>query len=79
VQTIADIERDPHWVSRELTKDVIDGERTVRMHDAVPHFSETPAEVRWAGGDLGQDNDRVFDELGVSSDERRQLRDDGVI
>ena len=43
------------------------GNGTVRMHNVVPRFSETPGEIRWSGGALGQDNAAVFGELGLTS------------
>jgi len=57
VQTIADIERDPHWRERQLTIDVPADGATVRMHNVVPRFSQTPGAIEWAGGALGRDND----------------------
>ena len=79
VQTIADIEADPHWQARGLTVDVPNGSGGVRMHNVVPRMSETPGEIRWAGGELGQDNHAVFGALGLSCDEQQRLRASGVI
>jgi crotonobetainyl-CoA:carnitine CoA-transferase CaiB-like acyl-CoA transferase len=80
VQTVADIERDPHWQARQLLVNVPNGHGTVRMHNVVPRLSDTPGEVRTAGGALGQDNDAVYScELGLSSDELDRLRHTGVI
>ena len=71
VQTIADIEAHPHWQARGLTLDVPNGSGAVRMHTVVPRLSETPGEIRWAGGELGQDNAAVYGALGLSCDEQR--------
>lgn len=79
VYTVADIEQDPHWRARQLTLDVPDGAGTVRMHNVVPRFSETPGEIRWAGGALGQDNESVYRELGLPCDELKRLAAAGVI
>jgi crotonobetainyl-CoA:carnitine CoA-transferase CaiB-like acyl-CoA transferase len=79
VQTIADIESDPHWQARGLTLDVPNGAGGVRMHNVVPRLSETPGAIRWAGGDLGQDNPTLYGELGLSPDEQQRLRASGVI
>jgi crotonobetainyl-CoA:carnitine CoA-transferase CaiB-like acyl-CoA transferase len=79
VQTIADIESDPHWQARGLTVDVANGSGGVRMHSVVPRLSETPGEIRWAGGDLGQDNQAHYEALGLSCDEQQRLRASGVI
>jgi len=79
VYTVADIEQDPHWRARQLTLDIPDNGRPVRMHNVVPRLSATPGEIQWAGGALGQDNQRVYHELGVSCDEQTQLASAGVI
>jgi crotonobetainyl-CoA:carnitine CoA-transferase CaiB-like acyl-CoA transferase len=79
VQTIAEIEADPHWQARGLTLDVPNGSGGIRMHNVVPRLSETPGEINWVGGALGQDNERVYSEFGVPCDEQQRLRVDGVI
>ena len=79
VQTIAEIERHPHWQARGLTVDVAQGSGRVRMHDVVPRLSATPGEIQWAGGDLGQDNHEIYGALGLSCDDQQQLRARGVI
>ena len=79
VQTIADIEAHPHWQARGLTLDVPNGSGGVRMHNVVPRLSATPGEIRWAGGDLGQDNHAHYSALGLSCEEQQRLRASGVI
>jgi crotonobetainyl-CoA:carnitine CoA-transferase CaiB-like acyl-CoA transferase len=80
VQTVADIERDPHWRARHLLLDVPNGHGTVRMHNVVPRLSGTPGEIRQAGGALGQDNADIYAaELGLNDDQLTTLRDAGVI
>jgi crotonobetainyl-CoA:carnitine CoA-transferase CaiB-like acyl-CoA transferase len=80
VQTVAEIERDPHWRARGLLVDVESSAGPVRMHDVVPRFSGTPGRVERVGGDLGADNAAFYAaELGLSSDELAQLAARGVI
>lgn len=80
VQTVADIERDPHWQQRGLVVDVAAEHETVRMHAAVPRLSGTPGDIRHAGGALGQHNHEIYrDELGLSCDEIRRLGDAGIV
>jgi formyl-CoA transferase len=80
VQTVADVERDPHWRERGLLIDVAGDASTTRMHTVVPRLSATPGSVRWPGGALGQDNEEVFaSELGLSAADLERLRMDGVI
>lgn len=80
VQTVADIERDPHWQSRQLLRDVADGSGTVRMHGVVPRLSATPGEITAAGGALGEHNRDVYTgELGLDGDDLVALEAAGVI
>jgi len=80
VQTVADIERDPHWQARALSVDVPNGASPVRMHNVVPRFSGTPGEIKWPGGALGEHNTDVYQtELGLSCEEIKRLIQAGVI
>jgi formyl-CoA transferase len=79
VQTIAEIERDPHWRARDLTRDLATATGSVRMHNVQPRLSATPGDIAWPGGTLGQDNTAVFGELGLSADEIDRLREQGAI
>jgi crotonobetainyl-CoA:carnitine CoA-transferase CaiB-like acyl-CoA transferase len=80
VQTVADIEADPHWQARQLLVDVPNGAGSIRMHNVVPRLSETPGEIRDAGGALGEDNEVIYGgELGLSCEERERLRLAGII
>jgi len=76
----ADIFADPHFKARDAIVRVPDAELgEVRMQCVVPRFSETPVAVRSAGPALGQHNDEVFAELGLSAEEQARLRAAGVI
>ena len=79
VNTVADIEADPHWQARQLTVEVSGADGGVRMHAVVPRLSATPGHIGWTGGALGQDNRRVYGELGLSCDEVNGLAARGVI
>jgi crotonobetainyl-CoA:carnitine CoA-transferase CaiB-like acyl-CoA transferase len=80
VQTVADIEHDPHWIARGLLVDVPSARGDVRMHDVVPRLSATPGRIDHAGGALGQDTDAFLrDELGLSGPDIDGLRARGAI
>jgi len=80
VQTVADIEQDAHWRSRGLVVDVPDGNASVRMHNVTPRLSETPGEIRWAGGSLGEHNEEFYGaELHLDGTELQRLKEAGVI
>jgi formyl-CoA transferase len=59
---------------------VPNGAAPVRMHNVVPRLSDTPGDIRWAGGAIGQHNVDVYrSELGLDCDEVRRLTDLGVL
>ena len=81
VQTVADIERDPHWQARQLTRRRA-GQRRRHRADAqrrAAAVGNARACIQWTGGALGQDNQRVYHDLGVSCEEIKQLSSGGVI
>ena len=49
------------------------------MHAAVPRMSGTPARMRYPAPDIGQHNQEIFGEIGLSSDELHSLEQEGVI
>ena len=80
VQTIREIENDPHWQAQNLLVDVPNGQMNVRMHHVTPRLSETQGEIRSAGADLGADNEDVFmAELGLGAEDLARLRANGVV
>jgi formyl-CoA transferase len=80
VQTMADIEADPHWKNLPLTIEVGSPGRPVRMHNVIPHLSTTPGEIRWVGGELGQHNNEIYcSELQISQADLDSLRSRGIV
>ncbi|WP_137919303.1 CoA transferase [Hydrogenophaga sp. 2FB] len=80
IYDIADIFQDAHFAARDAIVSVPDEELgTVRMQSVVPAFSETPGAVRHAGPSLGQHNEDVFRQLGLSDAQVDGLRAAGVI
>ena len=59
---------DPQFRAREAIVSVPDAELgSVRMQCVVPRYSGTPCSVRSAGPALGQHNEEIYEELGVTS------------
>jgi crotonobetainyl-CoA:carnitine CoA-transferase CaiB-like acyl-CoA transferase len=80
VQTIADIERDPHWQARQLTLDVPDSDGYVRMHNVFPRLSDTPGEIRWLGGEFASNtNEFYMQQFGLTEEQVKELHEKGVI
>lgn len=80
IYDIPDIFNDPHFAARQsliAVEDPVLG--AMRLVNVVPRLSETPGSVRTTGPSLGQHNDEVYGQLGITADEREALRDQGVI
>ncbi len=80
VYDIADISRDPHVAARRILIEVPDPKLgAVRMTAPTPRMSATPAEVRWAGPELGAHNGEVFGALGIDDRALEELQRDGIV
>ncbi len=81
VYTAKDMLADPHIAAREAIVRVPHPDfGELPMQNVAPRLSADPGSVRWAGPALGQHNDEVYGGLlGLSDDERAQLREQGVI
>jgi crotonobetainyl-CoA:carnitine CoA-transferase CaiB-like acyl-CoA transferase len=49
------------------------------MPDVQPRLSSTPGRIDHAGGEMGEANEEVYGELGITSSELLRLRDEGVL
>jgi len=80
VYTAADIVKDPqfaarHMIERHRLNDGLD----LALPAVVPKLSDTPGQTRWVGPELGAHTQEVLGQLGLSSHELEQLRQQGVI
>jgi len=75
IYDIADVFADPQLAAREAIVTVRDRELgDVRMQGVVPRFSDTPGSVQRAGPAMGEHNEQVYGELGLSAVELARLR-----
>jgi len=81
LNSIDRIFEDPQFKAREAIVPVPDPDLgAVRMQNVVPRFSRTPGGIRCAGPSLGEHNSEIYGSwLGLSAEERQQLRAEGVI
>jgi formyl-CoA transferase len=82
IYTIADIFQDPQFKARDMLIPHQDPEFGEYIGPGiVPKLSETPGEVRWsATWEEGSHNDEIYgDLLGLSPEERDELRQEGVL
>ncbi|MEY9466565.1 crotonobetainyl-CoA:carnitine CoA-transferase CaiB-like acyl-CoA transferase [Bradyrhizobium ottawaense] len=75
IYSIDQIASDPQVKAREVITRVADKHfGTVAMTNVVPRFTNDPARLRHAAGDVGEDNDEVFRNwLGLSDQEIERL------
>jgi formyl-CoA transferase len=80
IYNIEDICRDPHFKYRGNIVEVPDSDfGKVKMLNVAPKLSRTPGKIRHTGLDKGAYNQSVYEELGLSADEIKQLREKGII
>jgi len=79
--TIDQIFEDPQYQARNDIIEIEDEDLgRLRMTNAFPFMSETPAKVRHAGPRKGQHNEEILcGELGLSPEELAKLKEDGVV
>lgn len=79
--TIDQIYQDPQYQARNDIIEIEDEDLgKLRMTNAFPFMSETPAQVRHPGQRKGQSNEEILcGELGVSKEELAKLKEEGAI
>ena len=80
IYTAADIATDPHFIAREmiLSQKEEDGTELL-VPGIVPKLSRTPGKVHRTAPDIGQDNEKVLKELGLTDDQIAALYDRGIV
>jgi crotonobetainyl-CoA:carnitine CoA-transferase CaiB-like acyl-CoA transferase len=79
VRSYAEAAADPHVRAREMLQEVERNGARVPITGPAAKLSRTPIRVRSAARDLGADTEAVLEELGLTREERRALRADGVV
>jgi crotonobetainyl-CoA:carnitine CoA-transferase CaiB-like acyl-CoA transferase len=80
IYDVADVMADPQYQALGSIVGVPDEELgTAKMQNVLFRMLGTPGRIRWAGRRLGQDNEAVYGELGISPERLRELRGRGVV
>lgn len=81
IYSIEQIFADPQFAARNAIPEVPDADfGTVRMQGLVPRFRNCPGEIRWAGRNMGVDNDTIYrNVMGLENDQVAALKEKGVI
>src|SRR3712207_4956306 len=80
VYDVSDIMKDPHFCARGNIARVPDPDfGSVRMLNVAPNLSRTPGRIEHTGLEKGAANEEVYGGLGLSPDDVRTLRENGVV
>lgn len=80
IYTVADIVADPHYQARGMLDEVqMDDGTRLAVPGIVPKLSRTPGGHRRNAPQIGQDTDDVLREMGLSPEQIKTLRDQGIV
>ena len=80
IYTVADIAADPHYQARGMLSEVrMDDGSLLAVPGIVPKLSRTPGSHRRNAPGIGQDTDAVLREMGLSPEQIKTLKDQGII
>lgn len=80
IYSVVEMMADPHFRARGLFEEVEGGGGPVKIPAILPRLTATPGRTEWAGPAVGAHNEEVFsDLLGLTDDEIRELREQGVV
>jgi formyl-CoA transferase len=80
IYTAADIAMDPHFRAREMiiSQKQSDGSELL-VPGIVPKLSRTPGQLKRTAPDIGQDNEDIFKQIGLTESQIQALYSSGVI
>jgi formyl-CoA transferase len=80
IYTAADIAHDPHFIAREMILNQIDSDGDhLLVPGIVPKLSRTPGNIHRASPNIGQDNEQVLKEIGLSEEQISAMYARGII
>lgn len=80
IYDVSDVMQDPQFQALHSIVSVPDDQLgQVKMQNVLFRLSETPGAIRWTGRGLGQDNESVYGEIGVTPDQLKELEARNVI
>lgn len=80
IYDVSNIVEDPQYKALNSIVDLPDEDLGhVKMQNVMFRLSETPGEIRWTGRRLGQDNEGVFGEIGITDERLAELKQKGIV
>jgi len=80
IYSIEDIVKDPQYKARNMIVDVPHPELgSLKVPGVVPKLSKTPGEIKWLGPKVGEYNNEVLKEIGLTDEQIAKLYEKGII
>ena len=80
IYDVSDVMQDPQFQALHSIVSIPDEQLgQVKMQNVLFRLSETPGTIRWAGRELGQDNESVYGGIGVTPEQLKELKARNVI
>ncbi len=80
IYNVEDMLEDPHYQARGLFEEMpLPDGSNIKIPAILPKLTGTPGRTDWAGGAVGTHTDELLAEIGLSTGEIEQLRNDGDI
>jgi len=80
IYTAADIAQDPHFKAREMIiSQVVEDGSELLVPGIVPKLSRAPGKIQRNAPNIGQDNEEVLRDIGLSAEQIAQLYERGII
>jgi formyl-CoA transferase len=80
IYTAADIAQDPHFKAREMIiSQVVEDGSELLVPGIVPKLSRAPGKIQRNAPNIGQDNEDVLRDIGLSAEQIAQLYERGII
>lgn len=80
IYTAADIAHDPHFKAREMIiSQVVEDGSELLVPGIVPKLSRAPGKIQRNAPNIGQDNEEVLRDIGLSAEQIAQLYERGII
>jgi len=80
IYTAADIAHDPHFIARQMILNQVDSDGDqLLVPGIVPKLSRTPGSIHRVSPSIGQDNEQVLKEIGLSEEQISAMYARGII
>jgi formyl-CoA transferase len=80
IYTVADIATDPHYLARGMIQEMAMADGTqLAVPGVIPKLSRTPGGIHRIAPSIGQDTDKVLQEVGLTQEQIQTLRAKGII